>query len=140
MLTRTLIAALAAASVLVRPGNAASPWDFNVPCDSTGYAGTPFVRGINCRVVPVEGYPRQYIVYVPRSPAFLLTKERPVVVVYHGSNGSASSAFNGMGWWQKAEAERFVAVFGSGLTYQMSGRARPASTRRTGATSPSIGS
>ena len=35
---------------------------FGVPCDSVGTSGIPYVPGVNCRVMAVDGYTRQYIV------------------------------------------------------------------------------
>src|SRR5947208_2586476 len=96
---------------------AQSPATFNIACDSNGLAGTPFVRGINCRVVGIDGYPRQYIVYVPRSRSFKLSKESPVVFHYHGSGGGAENTLLESGWREKAEEVGFVAVFGSALPY-----------------------
>lgn len=113
-----VIAAMASGIVLAPGGGVhAQEPAFNIDCDSLGPAGTAFVRGINCRVVKVDGYPREYIVYVPRTPAFDLEKPTPVVFHYHGTNGGAENTLVESQWTDKAEQARFVAVFGSGLTY-----------------------
>jgi poly(3-hydroxybutyrate) depolymerase len=90
---------------------------FNVPCDSNGPAGTPFVRGTNCRTVTVDGVAREYIVYVPKSGLFQFSIAAPVVMHFHGSGGNASGTFGENGWWQKSEEIGFVAVMGSALPY-----------------------
>ena len=36
---------------------------FGVPCDSVGTSGIPYVPGVNCRVMAVDGYTRQYMGY-----------------------------------------------------------------------------
>src|SRR5437667_3120505 len=90
---------------------------FNIPCDSTGLAGTPFVRGTNCRTVTVDGVAREYIVYVPKSALFQFSMAAPVVMHFHGSGGSASGTFQENGWWQKSEETGLVAVMGSAMPY-----------------------
>jgi hypothetical protein len=36
---------------------------FGVPCDSVGVSGIPYVPGVNCRFITVDGYRRHFIVY-----------------------------------------------------------------------------
>src|SRR5688572_18694735 len=97
---KPLMAALVALglSASVKVSSAPPSPDFNVACDSTSLAGTPFVSGINCRVVNVDGHPREYIVYVPNSPSFNLSQQAPVVFFFHGSGGGAENAFLTSGW------------------------------------------
>jgi dienelactone hydrolase len=67
--------------------------------------------GANCRAVAVDGFPRQYIVYVPASLRF-----RPaVVVMHHGSGGDGVKFLEISGWREKADAEGLVAVFPTAL-------------------------
>lgn len=82
-------------------------------CASIGLSGTPFVTGVNARVMDVDGYPRTYIVYVPASPRC----PAPVVFMFHGSSGDGNQFLNHSGWRQKADAEGIVAVFPTGLKY-----------------------
>ncbi len=84
-------------------------------CDSMGPAGTPFVRGVNCRGMRVDGFPREYIVYVPKNPNFGAEAPRPVVFMFHGSSGDAEKFLNISGWTQKAEQVGLIAVFPTAL-------------------------
>ena len=86
-------------------------------CDSEGLAGTPFVRGVNCRVVPIDGFPREYIVYVPENPSFDPDEALPVVFMFHGSSGDATKFLRISGWREKAEEVGLIAVFPTGLEH-----------------------
>ena len=47
-------------------GSCAQPGaPFGIPCDSVGVNGTPYVPGVNCRLMAVDGYTRRYVVWVP---------------------------------------------------------------------------
>src|SRR5688500_14345889 len=59
-------------------------------CTAFSPAGTPLVRGINCRWVAVDGYPRRYIVYVPFSAAYSPRRAAPLVFYFHGAGGGAA--------------------------------------------------
>jgi poly(3-hydroxybutyrate) depolymerase len=85
--------------------------EFPAGCASTGPAGTPYVPGANCRWVSVDGFPRQYIVYVPNTAAPPL----PVVFMHHGSSGNGLKFFNISGWREKAQEVGLVAVFPTAL-------------------------
>ena len=52
---------LSAAAVLVQvsPAHAQAGGPFGVPCDSTGVNGIPYVPGVNCRLMAVDGYTRE---------------------------------------------------------------------------------
>ncbi len=84
-------------------------------CDSMGPAGTPFVRGVNCRGMRVDGFPREYIVYVPKNPHFGVEAPRPLVFMFHGTTGDAQKFLNISGWAQKAEQVGLIAVFPTAL-------------------------
>lgn len=88
-------------------------------CDSVGPAGSPFVRGTNCRFMLVDGYPRRYVVYVPHNMAFDLGTPAPVVVMHHGSSGTGEQFLQISGWREKAEQEGFIAVFPTALVYRV---------------------
>jgi len=85
--------------------------EFPANCASTGPAGTPYRPGANCRVVAVDGFPRQYIVYVPNTG----TGPLPVVFMHHGSSGTGLKFFNISGWREKADEVGLVAVFPTAL-------------------------
>jgi poly(3-hydroxybutyrate) depolymerase len=88
-------------------------------CDSEGLAGTPLVRGANCRVVRIDGFPREYIVYVPRNPSFDPDDAMPVVFMFHGSSGDATKFLKISGWREKAEEVGLLAVFPTGLEHKV---------------------
>jgi dienelactone hydrolase len=81
---------------------------FGVPCDSVGPSGTPYVAGVNCRVMAVDGYERQYIVWVPVGG---VPSGSPAVIMLHGASGDAEVTLRNSGWREKATQEHFVAVF-----------------------------
>ena len=61
-LFRNLVAiVLSGAAVLgqTSPATAQVGDPFGVPCDSVGTSGIPYVPGVNCRVMAVDGYTRQ---------------------------------------------------------------------------------
>ena len=125
---RRAVAALALAWLLAPPPPAAAlPGDAceiehgftRRQCDSEGLAGTPFVRGVNCRVVPVDGFPREYIVYVPTNPSFDPDDALPLVFMFHGSSGDAVKFLKISGWREKAEEVGIVVVFPTGLEHKV---------------------
>lgn len=82
-------------------------------CDSLGLAGTNYVRGLNCRIVSVDDYPRAYIVYVP----YNVQDPAPVVFMFHGSSGDGLQYLSISGWREKADEEGVVIIFPTGLVY-----------------------
>jgi len=92
-----------------------SPWD--TECDSVGPAGSPLSRGINCRAVMVDAYPRFYVVYVPHTAKLRPGEPAPVVFMFHGSTGTAGQFLRISGWREKAEETGLIAVFPQGLSY-----------------------
>lgn len=92
----------------VSPAHAQAGGAFGVPCDSTGVAGTPYVPGVNCRRLAVDGYPRQYIVWVPPG---LAVAGAATVFMLHGASGDGGLFLKTSGWREKATQEGFVAVF-----------------------------
>jgi poly(3-hydroxybutyrate) depolymerase len=80
---------------------------FGVPCDSTGVNGIPYVPGVNCRLIAVDGYTRKYIVWVPPG----LAAGAPAVFMLHGGSGDGGLFLRISGWREKATQEGFVAIF-----------------------------
>lgn len=110
-----LVAMLSAAIVaLLLPTSAAA-----VACDSQGAAGSAYVQGVNCRVSAVDGHPRNYLVYVPRGPQHDPDHERPVVLMFHGTGGDGRQFLNISGWREQAERHNLIAVFPTGLRYDV---------------------
>ena len=115
MRTRCVLSLAAACSILVlAPGSAAAAYDYKVPCDKTARAGKPLVRGFNCRTVGVQRYPRRYVIYVPRDEDFERNKKAPLVLGFHGSDGSGGN-FIKKGWVKQAERNGVLLAFGTGL-------------------------
>src|SRR5688572_21968841 len=81
--------------------------DFGVPCDSNADAGSAYVEGVNCRLMEVDGYPREYIVYVPAGATARMGagEQVPLVLMLHGTGGDGTKFFNISGWREKADAE-----------------------------------
>ena len=117
----TAMAAAAAAFALALPAAApahAAQSDSPEQCVTDGAAGSAYRVGINCRVVEVDGHPREYIVYVPnRTP--VTGPRAPVVFMFHGSTGSGEQFLRISGWREQADATGLVAVFPTGLRYRV---------------------
>src|SRR4051794_36801947 len=73
---------------------------FGVACASTADAGAPYLGGINCRTLDVDGYPRHYIVYVPPSAEAKMGsgQQVPLVLMLHGTSGDGAKFFQISGW------------------------------------------
>lgn len=120
-LQRAAALAIAATTISIAPAAWAADRSphFNTECDALARAGTPFVQGINCRWVFVDGYPRKYIVYVSKAAAAGISRRgAPVVFHFHGAGGSAEHVLQTSGWAEKADEEGLIAVFGNGLRYR----------------------
>jgi predicted esterase len=100
---------LSAATVLAQTPRAAAQGGnpFGVPCDGTDISGTPYLTGVNCRLMAIDGYVRSYIVWVPPG----LGPGAPVVFMLHGGSGNGGQFLSSSGWREKATQEGFVAVF-----------------------------
>jgi dienelactone hydrolase len=81
---------------------------FGIPCDSVGVAGIPYVSGVNCRLMAVDGYTRRYVVWVPLGG---VAANAPAVFMLHGASGTGEQFLAISGWRQKATQEGFVAIF-----------------------------
>jgi len=74
--------------------------------------------GANCRVLEVDGHPREFVVYVPATRPTTGSRA-PVVFMFHGSSGSGGQFLRISGWREQADAHGLVAVFPTGLRYRM---------------------
>ena len=101
---------LSAAAVLVQmsPARAQAGGPFGVPCDSAGVNGIPYVPGVNCRLMAVDGYTRKYIVLVPPGG---VPAGSPAVFMLHGASGNGGQFLISSGWREKATQENFIAIF-----------------------------
>jgi poly(3-hydroxybutyrate) depolymerase len=89
------------------PARAQAGGAFGAQCDSTEVNDTPYVPGVNCRLMAVDGYTRKYIVWVPPGVA----ASAPVVFMLHGASGDGGLFLRISGWKEKATQEGFIAVF-----------------------------
>ncbi|HEX7049941.1 MAG TPA: hypothetical protein VF188_06975 [Longimicrobiales bacterium] len=87
------------------------------PCDAVGAAGDPYGVGVNCRTVEVDGYPREYLVYVPPGYTFTAETPAPVVLMFHGGSGNGERFLRISRWKEKADEVGLIAVFPTGLEY-----------------------
>jgi poly(3-hydroxybutyrate) depolymerase len=95
-------ALVAAAALALLPGACVGP-------------GNPYTPGVNCRVLEVDGHPRRFVAYVPRTrPA-----RAPVVLMYHGSSGTGEQFLRISSWREQADATGLVAVFPTALRYRV---------------------
>jgi predicted esterase len=81
---------------------------FGIPCNSVGVAGIPYVPGVNCRLMAVDGYTRRYVVWVPLGG---VAANAPAVFMLHGASGTGEQFLGSSGWRQKATQEGFIAIF-----------------------------
>jgi len=86
------------------------------PIDCATHTGA-YAVGANCRELNVDGYPRQFIVYVPATRPS--EAGAPVVFMFHGSSGDGEQFLRISGWREQADATGLVAVFPTGLRYRM---------------------
>lgn len=82
---------------------------------SLGCGGRPEQGARLSRKVTVGGFEREYLVHRPKSVDG--SKKVPVVFMLHGTSGDGQKFYNISGWVEKADAEGFIAVFPSALTY-----------------------
>ena len=87
---------------------------FGVPCDSVGVSGSPYVPGVNCRFITVDGYRRHFIVWVPLAG---VPANSPAVFMKHGGSGTGGEFLQRSGWREKATQESFVAIFPTAVEY-----------------------
>jgi polyhydroxybutyrate depolymerase len=87
-------------------------------CVTEGEVGTPYDVGVNCRFVEVDGFPRRFEVYIPRT-APVTGSRRPVVFMFHGTGGDGERFLRISGWREQADATGLIAVFPTGLRYRV---------------------
>jgi polyhydroxybutyrate depolymerase len=90
-----------------------APAAASAACPSVGH---PYASGVNCRTVDVDGYTREFLVYVPAWAPF--SEAHPLVTVYHGSGETGEYFLRMSGWRQKADQTGLIAVFPTGVTYK----------------------
>jgi poly(3-hydroxybutyrate) depolymerase len=66
--------------------------------------------GVQVRTMMVEGFVREYLVYVPRSAHRLWRDKAPVVFVWPGNSQTDKVFFDATQWWKVAEREGFILV------------------------------
>lgn len=98
-------------------GDVGTGADTGAAPDSGGSDGaTPTnVPGKHVHTLDLAGSKREYIVYVPTKAAG--TTKVPVVFMFHGTSGDGEKFYQLSHWKETADAQGFVAVFPSALTY-----------------------
>ncbi|MDQ7904804.1 PHB depolymerase family esterase [Phytohabitans sp. ZYX-F-186] len=66
--------------------------------------------GVQVRTMMVEGFLREYLVYVPRSARKLWRTKAPVVFVWPGNSQTDKVFFDAAQWWKVAEREGCILV------------------------------
>lgn len=66
--------------------------------------------GVEVRTMMVEGFIREYLVYVPKSARRLWHNKAPVVFVWPGNSQTDKVFFDAAQWWKVAEQEGFILV------------------------------
>jgi poly(3-hydroxybutyrate) depolymerase len=66
--------------------------------------------GVQVRTMSVEGFVREYLVYVPSSARRLWHDKAPVVFVWPGNSQTDKVFFDAAQWWKVADREGFVIV------------------------------
>jgi polyhydroxybutyrate depolymerase len=107
------LAALAVTALAPAAAHAAPP-----TCVTDGLAGQAYRPGVNCRLIDVDGFPRRFVVYVPRTRP-VTGSRAPVVFMFHGSTGTGEQFLRISGWREQADATGLVAVFPTGLRYRV---------------------
>jgi len=106
------------------PAEAKPVWQ---QCQAAGTmqpSGTPYVVGVNCRMIRIDGHPRRYVVYVPNHPNVAGGADVPLVVMYHGSGQNGEHFLLESGWLEQADSSGFLVAFPSGLPYFVLSEAR----------------
>jgi len=84
-------------------------------CANAAVAQQALPHGRILRHLTVDGVVREVVLHVPASVDS--TRDVPVVFMFHGTSGSGEKFYNISGWVEKADAEGFIAVFPSALSY-----------------------
>jgi len=82
-------------------------------------AGVPFVVGVNCRIIRVDGVDRRYVVHVPNHPNVTSGADVPLVVMYHGTAQDGEHFYEESAWQEEADANGFIFAFPSAATYRL---------------------
>jgi polyhydroxybutyrate depolymerase len=95
-------------------------WYLSILLMAAGVSGSDAVaqeppHGRLVRHLAVDGVVREVLLHVPESVDG--SSAVPVVFMIHGTSGSGGKFYNISGWVEKANAEGFIAVFPSALTY-----------------------
>ncbi|MDQ7778909.1 MAG: PHB depolymerase family esterase [Planctomycetota bacterium] len=82
------------------------------PADKSPEQTGKIVPGDSAVEIEVKGLKRHYTVHVPTG--YDGKTALPVVIMFHGGGGTAAGAMKETGWAEKADKEKFLAVFPEG--------------------------
>lgn len=78
-----------------------------------------FQTGRNDYVIDVDGFPREFLVYVPA--AYDASQPTPLVFMFHGSNQGGPLMFENTRWVQEADENNILVVFPTAWKYPLIG-------------------
>lgn len=78
-----------------------------------------FQVGRNDYEIRVDGFPREFLIYVPAS--YDASQSSPLVFMFHGSNQGGPLMFENTRWVQEADENNFLVVFPTAWKYPLIG-------------------
>ena len=72
--------------------------------------------GVEVKTMTVEGYIREYLVYVPHAARRIWGKRAPVVFVWPGNSQTDKVFFDAADWWKVADREGCILVTSASST------------------------
>jgi polyhydroxybutyrate depolymerase len=120
MLAAALAAAFAASPDAVEARQSPLPPG---ACVTAGEVGIPYEVGVNCRTVEVDGFPRRFEVYIPRTRP-TTGVGAPVVFMFHGSSGDGEKFLRISGWREQSDAVGAISVYPTAVRYRIKDNGR----------------
>jgi polyhydroxybutyrate depolymerase len=115
--------ALAACRQGARGGNGnsdpANPTSQSAPFATTAVEALQFQTGRNDYIVEVDGFPREFIIYVPAS--YDASQPTPLVIMFHGSNQGGPLMYENTRWKEEADANNIIVIFPTAWKYPLIG-------------------
>jgi polyhydroxybutyrate depolymerase len=99
--------------------NGNNPASTPAPAQNATLQTLAFQPGRNDYTINVDGYPREFIVYVPAS--YDASQPTPLVVMFHGSNQGGQLMFENTRWAQEADTNNFIVIFPTAWKYPLIG-------------------
>lgn len=97
----------------------AAPTQIPEPSPTSPPEALTFQAGRNDYTVNVDGYPREFIVYVPAT--YDASQPAPLVFMFHGTNQGGPLMYENTRWVQEADANNIIVVFPTSWRYPLIG-------------------